>query len=69
MEIRITSGDVVKEITTKEFNVAEINKIKKIKGGALRQKSKAPTFSFDLRRYLPRPDEQPGLAHGEGTSY
>ena len=57
MEIQITNAAVVKEITSSAFNVSEVNRIKKVKGGAYRQNSKAPTFSFDLRRYLSRHDE------------
>lgn len=62
MEIRIEANSTIKEVPHTAFNVAEVNKIKHLKGGAVRQDSKAPTFSFDLRRYLPRDDEQPGLA-------
>lgn len=57
MEIQITGQPKMQEITASKFNVMEINKIKKLKGGAVRQNSKAPTFSFDLWRYLSRNDE------------
>lgn len=57
MAIQITKPTKVTEITSAQFNVAEINKIKKLKGGAFRQNSKAPTFSFDLRRYVSRDDD------------
>lgn len=57
MEIQITNQTTVKEISVSQFNVSEINKIKKLKGGAIRQNSKAPTFSFDLWRDIPRDDE------------
>ena len=57
MEIQITGQPKMQEITASKFNVMEINKIKKLKGGAVRQNSKAPTFSFDLWRYVPRDDE------------
>ena len=57
MEIQIKGQPKMQEITASEFNVMEINKIKKLKGGAVRQNSKAPTFSFDLWRYIPRDDE------------
>jgi len=49
MEIQVTNKAVIKEVSTEAFNVAEINKIKKLKGGAIRQDSKAPTFCS----YLP----------------
>lgn len=62
MEIRIEANSTIKEVPHTAFNVAEVNKIKHLKGGAVRQDSKAPTFSFDLRWHLPRHDEQPGLA-------
>ena len=57
MEIRLKNTIEMQEISISSFNVTEINKIKKLKGGTLRQDSKGPTFSFDLRRYLPRHDE------------
>lgn len=57
MEIRITAPIEMAEISATEFNVKEINKIKYLKGGAVRQNSKAPTFSSYLRRDLPRNDE------------
>lgn len=69
MEIQITSRATVKEIPVAKFNVQEINKIKNLKGGAVRQNSKAPTFPFDLRRHIPRNDEQPGLGEGESSSH
>ena len=57
MEIQITNQTTVKEISVSQFNVSEINKIKKLKGGAIRQNSKAPTFSSYLRGDIPRDDE------------
>lgn len=57
MEIQINNTANITEISSAAFNVSEINRIKKVKGGAYRQDSKAPTFSFDLWRYLPRDDE------------
>ena len=57
MEIRITAPIEMAEISATEFNVKEINKIKYLKGGAVRQNSKAPTFSSYLRGDLPRNDE------------
>ena len=63
MEIRITSEPIqIEEVSQNEFNVKEINKIKDVKGGAVRQNSKAPTFSVDLRGYLSRNDDQPWMA-------
>lgn len=52
MEIRITTQAKIEEISYSEFNVAEVNKIKKLKGGALRQESKAPTFCFDVPGHM-----------------
>ena len=69
MEIQITGQPKMQEITASKFNVMEINKIKKLKGGAVRQNSKAPTFSFDLRRYISRDDEQPWLGRREIQSH
>lgn len=65
MEIQVTKQTKIKEIPTEQFNVSQINSIKHLKGGAYRQDSKAPTFSFDLRWYLPRDDEQSRLARGQ----
>lgn len=62
MEIRIEANSTIKEVSHTAFNVAEVNKIKHLKGGAVRQESKAPTFSFDLWWYLPRNDGQPWMA-------
>lgn len=62
MEIQIKGQPKMQEITASEFNVMEINKIKKLKGGAVRQDSKAPTFSFDLRWHLSWDDGQPWVA-------
>lgn len=45
MEIQIDSIDAIKPITTKEYNVAQINLISKLYAD-LRQKSKAPTFAL-----------------------
>lgn len=42
MEIRIDPFAEIKEISASEFNVTQINRIKKEYGG-LRQESKAPT--------------------------
>ena len=50
MEIKINSDTQISEITPKTFNVKSINSIKNLKGGTLRQRSKAPTFCT----YLPR---------------
>ena len=69
MEIQITGQPKMQEITASKFNVMEINKIKKLKGGAVRQESKAPTFSFDLRWDTPRDDEKPGLGRSQGQSH
>ena len=57
MEIQITGQAKIKEVSVKHFNVSEINKIKKLKGGSIRQNSKAPTFSFDLWRDISWNDE------------
>ena len=50
MHIEIDSIDSLKEISTKEFNVHEINQIKHLYK-EVRDKSKVPTFSFNLRRH------------------
>lgn len=42
MEIHVTKVDGIQEIPVAEFNVTQINRIKKEYGG-LRQESKAPT--------------------------
>lgn len=42
MEIKINGPCVIEEITQQEFNVLNINSIKK-ENGALRQQSKGPT--------------------------
>lgn len=42
MEIRLDPGAEIQEISVDEFNVHNINRIKKEYGG-LRQESKAPT--------------------------
>ena len=42
MEIRINPGTHIEEIPVSEFNVSQVNRIKKEYGG-LRQDSKAPT--------------------------
>lgn len=52
MEIQITGQAKIKEVSVKHFNVAEIDKVKSLKGGAYRQDSKAPTFRFDVPRHL-----------------
>lgn len=57
MEIRLNATASIREVSNSEFNVKQINSIKHVKGGAYRQDSKAPTFSVDLRWYLPRDDE------------
>lgn len=57
MEIHLKNTIEMEEIPISRFNVQEINKIKKLKGGTLRQNSKGPTFSSHLWRYLPRDDE------------
>lgn len=70
MEIRIDAGPVqIEEITSDEFNVKEINKIKHVKGGAVRQNSKAPTFSVDVWRHIPRNDVQPWMGRKQIQSY
>ena len=51
----------VRKVTDKEASVAVVNSIKKLKGGAFRQDSKAPTFSSHLRRHIPRVNEQLGM--------
>lgn len=61
MEIRIEADTQIEEISVKEFNVAEVNRIKKVKGGALRQDSKGPTFRSYLSRNLDHSGEQPGI--------
>ena len=50
MHIEIDSIDSLKEISTKEFNVHEINNIKYLYE-EVRQNSKTPTFSFNVQRY------------------
>lgn len=55
MEIQITGNAEISEISVAKFNVTEINKIKKLKGGAIRQNSKAPTFRLDLPRNMAHP--------------
>lgn len=55
MEIHLEQGAVIEEISTAAFNVHEINRISKVKGGAIRQDSKAPTFCFDLPGHLAHP--------------
>lgn len=52
MEICLTNDTFIEEVSTSEFNVAEINKVKNLKGGAYRQDSKAPTFCVDLSRHM-----------------
>lgn len=42
MEIRVNEIEEITEISVSEFNVTQINRIKKEYGG-LRQESKAPT--------------------------
>lgn len=69
MEIQITKQTKIKEISVTEFNVAEINKIKKLKGGATRQKSKAPTFSAHLWGHLSRTNEQFGVVQRSRSSH
>lgn len=69
MEIQITKQTKIKEVSVAEFNVAEINKIKKLKGGAARQKSKAPTFSSHLWGHIPRINEQLGMVKRSRPSH
>jgi hypothetical protein len=56
MEIRIDAPAEIEEISVKEFNVTEINRIKKVKGGGLRQESKTPTFRSYLSGHLSHVD-------------
>ena len=42
MEIQLTGDLEIEELSTQEFNVIQVNRIKKEHGG-LRQESKAPT--------------------------
>lgn len=69
MEIRIDDSTQIEEISVKEFNVAEINRIKKVKGGGLRQESKTPTFRSYLPGHLSHVDGQPGLGRSQGQGY
>lgn len=50
MHIEIETIDSLEEVSTKEFNVHEINSIKYLYE-EVRQNSKTPTFSFNLSRY------------------
>lgn len=50
MYIEIESIDEFKEVPTNIFNVKQINSIKSLYG-EVRDKSKVPTFPFDLWRY------------------
>lgn len=69
MEIRIDDVAEIEEISVKEFNVTEINRIKKVKGGGLRQESKTPTFRVDLSGYLSHVDGQLGMGRSQGQGY
>lgn len=51
MEISIDSIESISLVTANEYNVAQINSIAG-KEGALRQRSKAPTFRTHLPGYL-----------------
>ena len=43
MEIQLTGDVSITEVSPTQFNTFEINRIKDVEGGAVRQESKAPT--------------------------